>query len=90
MTDRLTNLMRREAERALSRKAPPQMAIVSAYNPAKYAAKVILQPEGTETGFLQIGTDWIGLYAAPNVGEIVEVQFQEWGKGAPYISGAGR
>ncbi len=82
----LGNLMRREAERVQSRQAATLMGIVSAYNPAKYTAKVVLQPDGQETGFIPIGTPWIGFYAPPSQGDMVDVHFQEWGKGAPYIS----
>ena len=89
MTQGLTNLMRREAERVISRKAPPQMGIVSSYDPNQYAAKVILQPSGVETGFIPISSPWVGngwgFGAGPNAGDVVDVHFQEWGKGAPYI-----
>lgn len=90
MSHGLTNLMRREAERAMSRKASTLMGFVSAYDPSKYAAKVVLQPDGVETGFIPIGSPWVGngfgFSAGPNIGDMVDVHFQEWGKGAPYVS----
>ena len=86
----LLNVIRREAERVISQLARPKIGIVSAYDPSAYAAKVMLQPEGVETGWLPIRSPWSGngwgMFCPPKIGDEVEVQFQEGGKKAPYIA----
>lgn len=90
MMQNLLNAARREAERVMSRLAPPKTGIVSGYDPDSYAAKVRLQPEDAETGWLPIRTPWAGdnwgMFCPPDVGDEVEVQFQEGGKKAPYVA----
>lgn len=86
----MTNIMRREGQRVASLKSLPRFGIVTAYDPARYAAKVQVQPEGYETGFLPVTTPWVGngwgMFAPPSVGDAVEVHFQEGGKDAAYIA----
>jgi len=90
MMNKMLNLMRREAQREASTRARPRRGTVSAYDPDKYAAKVIIQPEGFETGFLPIGSTWVGnlwgLFCPPSPGDEVDVHFQEDGKNAAYIA----
>ncbi|QEL14794.1 phage baseplate assembly protein V [Limnoglobus roseus] len=90
MMQNLLNIARREAERVMSRLALPKIGIVSGYDEANYAAKVLLQPQGVETGWLPIRTPWSGngwgMFCPPDIGDEVEVQFQEGGKKAPYIA----
>lgn len=89
MRDVQANLMRREAERAMARAARTRVGTVSNYDPATYSAKVRIQPEGVETGWLPIATPWVGnawgLFAAPQIGDVVEVNFQEGGKEAGIV-----
>ena len=89
MMNRVMNMIRREAQREASTRAKPRRGTISAYDPSKYAAKVRIQPEGFETGFIQIGAEWVGndwgLYLGPSIGDEVEVNFQEDGKNAAYI-----
>lgn len=86
----LTNIMRREAQRNAALKSLPRFAIVTSYDPARYAAKVRIQPEDYETGFLPVATPWVGngwgMFAPPTAGDVVEVHFQEGGKEAAYIA----
>ena len=86
----LTNIMRREAMRAQSQTATVRLATVTSYDPDNYAAKVLIQPEGYETGFLPIGSTWSGNgwgdFYGPTAGDVVEVQFQEGGKQAGFIA----
>jgi phage baseplate assembly protein gpV len=88
--DKMLNINRREAERAMSRLAMVRIGIVSAYDPSNYAAKVLIQPEGTETGWMPVHSPWVGngwgLFCPPTPGDVVEVHYQEGGKGAPFIS----
>lgn len=86
----LLNTMRREAAQALNQKAFPRRGVVTAYDPINYSAKVSIQPEGTETGFIPIGCAWVGngwgMFCPPSPGDEVDVFFQEGGKNAPYIA----
>ena len=86
----MLNLIRREVERVMSLFAKPQAGIVTSYDPGTYSAKVMLQPEGTETGFIPIRSIWSGngwgVFSPPSIGDEVEIQHQEGGKNAPYIA----
>ena len=86
----MENVIRREAERAMSRKAFPQMGVVTGYDPSRYAAKVRLQPSDTETGWLPVATAWSGPgwgdYNPPSPGDVVDVHFQEGNQEAGFIS----
>lgn len=77
----LLNNMRLQAERAMNSRATTRMALVSAYDPDNYAAKVLFQPENTESGWLPIGAMWVGngwgLFTPPSVNDMVEVEFQD-------------
>lgn len=79
--DRIANAMRREALRARGQVAFIRPGVVDAYDPAKIAAKVRLQPDDTPTGWLPIGCAWIGngwgLVAPPSPGDQVVVGFYE-------------
>ena len=90
MSDKMQNIMRREGERAASKRALSRMATVTSYDPGSYAAKVLIQPEGYETGFLPIATPWVGngwgMFCPPTPGDVVDVHFQEGGKLAAYVS----
>lgn len=84
--------MRREAERVLARVANPRLATVSSYDPDAYAVKVLLQPEGTETGWCpvvsqQVGNGW-GLFAPPTPGDQVVVVFEDGSAGNPIVIGS--
>lgn len=77
----LLNTMRRHAELVAHSKASMRLALVSAYDPNYYAAKVRLQPEDVETGWLPIsalgvGNGW-GIFSPPSLGDMVQVHFQE-------------
>jgi hypothetical protein len=93
--DRILNIVRRECERVLSKKESTRIGIIDSYDPSLYCAKVRLQPEdpihpeNSLTGFLPITTEYVGngwgLVCGPTVGDVVEVNFQEWGKNAGFI-----
>ena len=69
-----------------------QMGTVSAYNPATYSVKVLLQPSAIESGWLPIQTAWVGngwgLQAGPTLGDLVTVQFQEGDQDAGVVMGS--
>lgn len=90
MSGDLLNIGRREAARAMAGRAATRLAVVSGYDPGRYAAKVRLQPEDAETGWLPIATPWSGdgwgLFGPPAPGDVVEVHFQEGGKEAGFVA----
>lgn len=87
--DRNLNIVRREAQKAMDQRAMVRMGILSAYDPNNYAAKVRLQPEDVETGWLPIHSpaagNGYGFFFGPTPGDVVEVHFQEGGKGAGFV-----
>lgn len=89
MMQEILNIVRRETERVMARRALPRMGIVTSFDPDNYAAKVLIQPEGHETGWLPIHSpaagNGSGMFFGPSPGDVVEVHYQEGGKGAPYI-----
>lgn len=84
-----SNAMRREAARVMGQLALPRVGIVTSYDPDNYAAKVEIQPENIETGWLPIAMPWSGngwgMFAPPTAGDVVDVHFQEGAKGAGII-----
>lgn len=83
----ILNAARREAQKVLEQKAFTRIGTVTSVNPANYTAKVIIQPEGFESGWLPVGSiavgDGWGFYALPEPGTSVEVTFQmgDWDSG---------
>nr|WP_199065127.1 phage baseplate assembly protein V [Chromobacterium sp. ASV5] len=69
---------------ALGARAPdmserPRKGVVSGYDPGSYAVKVTIQPEGLETGWIQldamgVGNGW-GVATGPQVGDEVSISF---------------
>lgn len=83
------NQMRQQAQTATQSQAVPRYGLVTSYDPNNYSAKVMLQPENVETGWLPVGAEWVGngwgLFCPPTPGNMAEVQFQEGGQSAGYI-----
>lgn len=81
MMGALLNTMRAQAALAGSGKASVRLGIVSSYDHANCCAKVRLQPDDVETGWLPVVSPWVGngwgMFAPPTPGDLVEVQFQE-------------
>ena len=77
----LKNAMRLEALAVVGQKAFQKIGIVTGYNPNTYSAKVNIQPENTETGYLPILSQWVGnqwgAFSPPSTGDIVIVNFLE-------------
>jgi phage baseplate assembly protein gpV len=90
MMNGMSNVMRREAARVASQTANVRLATVTSYDPSNYAAKVLIQPEGHETGFLPVTSPWAGngwgLFCPPTPGDVVDVHFQEGGKQAGFVA----
>lgn len=85
-----SNNMRREAERVQSQRMPVRFGRVASYDPVHYAVKVVLLPDGAaNSGWLPLSTAWVGngwgLFAAPNLGDIVEVHFEDGNLEAGFV-----
>lgn len=85
------NMTRQLAQQATQGAASTRVGLITSYDPNTYSAKVMLQPENVETGWLPITSAWIGnnwgLFMPPTSGDMVEVQFQEDGMSAGFICG---
>jgi phage baseplate assembly protein V len=60
MSDDLVNLIQREVERAMAGRHSKRYGLVTSYDASKHLAKVTMQPEGQESGWLPIRTSHIG------------------------------
>jgi phage baseplate assembly protein gpV len=81
MSDDLINLIHREIDRALTARHHERVGLVTSYDKTAHAAKVMLQPEGFETGWLPIhghhvGNGW-GMVVGLQIHDQVRVSFQE-------------
>lgn len=75
----LQNAMRLQALRAMAGLVVSRIGIVTSYDPKTFSAKVNIQPEQILTGWLPVSSQWIGngwgMFAPPNVHDMVEVLF---------------
>lgn len=75
----LVDIVRREVERHMNERYNSRVGLVSSYDPKTHSIKVLIQPEGQETGWFAIGTQHIGngwgILAGPQVNDQVEVDF---------------
>jgi len=88
----LSNMARQQSELASRAIAKPRTGEISSYDPNKHAVKVILQPEGEEVaGWIPLGAVGVGkgfgVATAPNIGDMVQVAFNEGDSKAPRIVG---
>src|SRR5580704_15970547 len=86
------NIIRREAERVVARRAVGvRVGVISSYDPATHAVKLTMQPEGIQTGWVSIATDGIGngfgIYSGPTLGDSVIVAYHEGDKKTPIVIG---
>jgi phage baseplate assembly protein gpV len=79
--DRFLNAVKAHASALDRSQGQPRFATVASVDPARYAARVALQPEGVLTGWLPILTPWVGsgwgLVCPPSPGDQVLVLAQE-------------
>lgn len=91
MINELNNLFRQSAHMATQGQATTRVCIVSSYDPNTYSAKVLVQPDNNETGWLPVTSTWIGngwgMFCPPTPGDMVQVEFQEGGIDAGMIVG---
>jgi len=74
------NALRQTSMMTTQSEARTRVGNVTSYDPNTYSAKVMLQPEGIETGWLPILTNWSGngwgLFSPPTSGDMVHVEFR--------------
>ncbi|AVF41498.1 baseplate assembly protein [Pandoraea apista] len=75
----LANAMRGMAQLNSDMRSQTRDGTISGYDPSAHAVKVLLQPEETETGWIQlaaaaVGAGW-GVVFAPSIGDAVQVDF---------------
>lgn len=73
------DVMRREAQRAMGDRAFVRIGEISSYDPDRYQAKCLVYPEMHETGWLAIGTKFVGngygMLIGPTHGDLVLIHF---------------
>lgn len=77
----LLNAMRLQSMLAGEGRISSRLATVISYDSKNHSAKVMIQPENVESGWLPIASQWVGngwgIFAAPSPGDVVIVTFQE-------------
>jgi uncharacterized protein involved in type VI secretion and phage assembly len=90
MMDGMLNAMRLQAMLAGESRASTRLATVKSYDHANYCAKVMLQPDDIESGWLPVASPWVGngwgMFAPPSPGDVVVVVYQEGDFNAGIIS----
>lgn len=97
MIDKLLNTMRQQSAFTDNNTAYPRLGIVTSYNPKKHTVRVKIQPENEENPELSlsgelpvlssfVGDNW-GLVAAPAIGDLVLVIFQEASYNTGFVVG---
>lgn len=81
MMQGMMNAMRLQSMLAGEGRVSTRLGTVRGYNSADYCAKVMIQPENIETGWLPIASPWVGngwgMFSPPTDGDVVMVTFQE-------------
>lgn len=79
--NQLLNVMRLQSETVSGNSVNTRFGTVSSYDPSNYSVKVLYQPDGTESGWLPVGSSWVGngwgMFSPPPIGTMVKVHFQE-------------
>jgi uncharacterized protein involved in type VI secretion and phage assembly len=70
----------------------PRTGLITSYDPKKHAVKVAIQPEGVEVaGWIPLGAigvgNGFGIVCGPNLGDMVQVAFDNASPNAPRIVG---
>jgi phage baseplate assembly protein gpV len=81
MSSHLHNAMRGIASAASQGRVGTKLGIVSAYDPARYAIKVMYPPDDVESGWIPLGALMVGngygILAPPAINDQVKVEFQD-------------
>lgn len=79
MMKALLNSVRLQVQRAMASLVVSKIGSVTSYDPNTMTAVVELQPDGDLTGWLPVSSAWIGngwgMFAPPNIGDLVDVVF---------------
>jgi hypothetical protein len=81
MSDVLRNHIRIEIAKALANLGTTLHGTVQSYDPAHYSVRVAIQPDGVLTGWIPLKAEAVGngfgVVYGPNIGDAVELTFQE-------------
>lgn len=87
----ILNAMRLQAQRNASERRETEPGIVTSYDPDNYAVRVDLQVAGISSGWLPLCSPWIGngwgFFAAPSIGDMVEVSYFGGALEAGFVEG---
>lgn len=79
MMKQILNAVRLQVQRALASVISSRVGSVVNFDPNTFTARVMLQPDSVMTGWLQVGSPWIGngwgMFAPPNIGDLVDVLY---------------
>ncbi|GJH22421.1 hypothetical protein CBA19CS22_37785 [Caballeronia novacaledonica] len=84
--------MRQQASLSSLDVSKPRTGLITSYDPNKHAVKVTIQPEGVDAaGWIPLGAvgvgNGFGVLCAPNIGDMVLIEFSEGNSRAPRIVG---
>jgi len=86
----LNNAMRKQALLAAQRQAGEKDGTITSYDPNAYAVKVMIEPDGYETGWIPVPSLFVGngygAYFGPEIGHAVSVTFADGDKDNGRIS----
>jgi phage baseplate assembly protein gpV len=77
--DRLLGALKQHVAAMIARIGQPRWGTVTSYDATNHLAKVLIQPEGNQTGWLPIGCPWVG----PGWGEITPLHVGQQVKMVP-------
>lgn len=89
------NMIRQQASIVNNSRSLSDIGIVTGYNPDTYSVTVELYPEtadspSLQTGFIPLQTPWAGdgwgLFAPPNIGDMIEIHYPTGSLQTPYAS----
>lgn len=79
MMKQIMNAVRLQVQRAMASIVSSRVGSITSYDPNTYTVVVQLQPDDIITGWLPIASPWIGngwgMFAAPNIGDMVAVEY---------------
>jgi Type VI secretion system/phage-baseplate injector OB domain len=91
--EKFFNMIRMQASINANARTLTSIGIVTGYDPDNYLVTVEIYPQDTDnealqTGWIPLFTPWIGngwgMYAPPNIGDLIEIHYQEGSLQNPY------
>jgi phage baseplate assembly protein V len=75
----IQNAMRLQAQRAMASVVTSRVGEITNYDPNTFTARVQLQPDSIISGWMPVASPWIGngwgMFATPNIGDMVTVDY---------------